>query len=320
VSQHQRSAPPIPSVQGTSPSRTITTRVGLPIKDLVKTSGPCGLEIYGDINLLDFAFAEGLLTPGPESEPTALPSPSELTAILNLATSVSPDHQHLENSHSSLAETTHSLTPVSLPLHETNELQSSGALSIGMNPGEVARDTCVKDFGNDSVRPSGDHSPPPLVSEGTWIGALHIAVQRSHSRIVRILLQHGVDCNQKDGEGLTPLIHSIVSNHEDLLSLLIQHGARISETDNHSCNAVHWAVSQRREALLKVLLEHCSGDQTVMERHDLSGRTPLHVAVDIGFEAGVRILMEYGADSTAKLENTVSLGNSRIHEKYSTAR
>jgi hypothetical protein len=295
VSQHQRSAPPIPSVQGTSPSRTITTRVGLPIKDFIGTSGPCGLEIYGDINLLDFATVEGLLTPGPESEPTALPSPLELTAILNLSTSGFPDYQSSKNSHSGPEDKTHLLKSLLPPPNVSNELQYSGAVSSRMNPGEGAKDPSFRSFGNDSDRPSDKSSPPPLVLERTWIGALHIAVQRGHLRIVRVLLQHGVNCNQKDGEGLTPLIHSIVSNHEDLLSLLIQHGARISETDNHSRNAVHWAVSQRREALLKVLLEHCSGDQTVMERHDLSGKTPLHVAVDIGFEAGVRILMEYSA-------------------------
>jgi ankyrin repeat protein len=132
--------------------------------------------------------------------------------------------------------------------------------------------------------------------EEKWVSALQIAVQKGHLRIVRVLLQHGVDCNQKDGEGLTPLIHSTISDHGDVLSWLIQSGARISATGHQQRNAIHWAVSQRREALLEVLLEHCSGDQTVIEGHDSSGRTPLHTAVNMGFEAGVRILMEAGAN------------------------
>jgi hypothetical protein len=220
---------------------------------------------------------------------------------VNLVTSGSSEYQSADCLHARLADTTHSLTPVSPPSRETNELQTSRAVSSSINPGKLTKDTCVNEFGNDNDCPSDDFSPPPLVSEGTWIGALHIAIQKGHLRIVRVLLQHGVDCNQKDGEGLTPLIHSIIGNHDDLLPLLIQHGARISETDNQHCNTIHWAVSQRREALLKVLLEHCSGDQTVMERHDLSGKTPLHTAVDIGFEAGVRILMEHGANSNCWL-------------------
>jgi hypothetical protein len=283
-----------------------------------KTWGPCGLEIYGDINLIDFANLEDLLTPGPETEPTTLPSPSQLTAILDVVTSGSSDHQFSKHSPSGLADVTHSIGPVSLLLNETNflnnetnELECSGAVSIGMNSCKLSKDTCV---GSDSEFPSDNPSPPPLVSrapsresvtiekqptsspEGKWVSALQIAVQRGHLRIVRILLQHGVDCNQKDEEGLTPLIHSIISDHEDVLSSLIQSGVRISEKDHQQRNAIHWAVSQRRKALLDILLKHCSCEQTLIESHDLNGKTPLHTAVDIGFEAGVRILMNSGAN------------------------
>jgi ankyrin repeat protein len=112
--------------------------------------------------------------------------------------------------------------------------------------------------------------------QGKWVSALQFAVKRGHLRIVRVLLQHGVDCNQKDGEGLTPLIHSIISNHEDVMSSLVQSGARIYETDDHQRNPNHWAVSQRREALLEVLLKRRSGDQTLIESHDLSENATPH--------------------------------------------
>lgn len=269
------------------------------------------MDVYGDINLLDFANLEGLLTPGPESEPMALPSPSQLTDILNMATSKSPEYQLSDHLHSNLADITQTLTPISLL---SNEIQCSRSVSGGMNPSGIITDTTIRSYGCEDDFPSNHASPPPLASnassreslavekpqtkcpEGNWVSALHIAVQKGHVRIVRVLLQHGVDCNQKDGEGLTPLIHSIISDHEDVLSALIENGARISETDNQRRNAVHWAVTQRRETLLKVLLEHSSGDQLVMEGHDLDGKTPLHTAVDTGFEAGVRVLLEAGAN------------------------
>lgn len=285
VSQPQRSAAQNPSVVCASPSKTVTSSVppSRSSHHLVSTSGPCGLEIYGDIKLLDFANLEGLLTPEPESESTALPSPSQLSDILNTATSRSGGHQDCDQSRASLAEDTHILTPFSLP---PGEIRNSRAISNGVYPGEVAQET---------VKKSSTESP-----EGNWINALHIAVQRGHIRIVRVLLQHGVDCNQKDGEGLTPLIHSIISDHEDVMISLIQNGARACETDNHGRNAIHWAILQRREALLKVLLKHCSGDQQLIDGHDLDGKTPLHTAVDIGFEAGVDILLENGADLNSR--------------------
>ncbi|CAD0109483.1 unnamed protein product [Aureobasidium uvarum] len=312
ASQSQRPEAVRPSFQ-TTPPKTISTRTSssLPSSHMPNNTGPCGLDIYGDINLLDFANLEGLLTPGPESEPTALPSPSQLSDILNMATFNSPEYQPSDHSRSNLSGITQTSTPISLLSYE---IRSSKALSSGLNPSTIVRNTSFSTFGNNNDHQFHQSSPPPLVSsassresfaiekpptrcpEGNWVSALHIAVQKGHVRIVRVLLQHGVDCNQQDGEGLTPLIHSIISDHEDVLDLLIQNGARICETDNRQRNAVHWAVLQRREMLLKILLEHCSGDQMVIDGHDLHGKTPLHTAVDIGFEAGVRSLLESGAN------------------------
>lgn len=291
ASQSSRSAAPEPSVTSISHSEVFTERTpsGPPSAHYTNVSGPCGLEIYGDINLLDFANLEGLLTPAPDSEPTALPSSSQLSDLLSIATSCSATKQ------------------------------MSGHLRTSSNSAEHAKGTPVRHSSGHSDSHYDKPSPPTLVSsrvheslateepsvkhpEGNWVSALHIAAQKGHIRIVRVLLQHGVNCNQKDGEGLTPLIHSIISNHEDVLCSLIDHGAHIGQIDNQQRNAVHWAILQQREALLKVLLKNCSSDQQVMEGRDLDGKTPLHTAVDIGFESGVRILLEHGADLNFRAE------------------
>lgn len=129
-----------------------------------------------------------------------------------------------------------------------------------------------------------------------WQSPLHLAAQRDDERIVRVLLQHQSDCNERDSDGLTPLFHAIICGHEHVAALLLHHGARIDEKDEQGRTALALAVVYRREALLKLLLRLCTGNQALIDGYDAAGRAPLHTAIDIGFEAGVRLLLEHGAN------------------------
>ncbi|CAJ2506204.1 Uu.00g003340.m01.CDS01 [Anthostomella pinea] len=135
-------------------------------------------------------------------------------------------------------------------------------------------------------------------SEGQagWVSALHIAAQKGHDRVARALLQHNAEGNVKDSDGKTPLIHATIGGHKEVVSLLLTHGARIGNVDNEHRSALHWAVVHRRETLLKLLLDHAAGDLATIDGYDDSGRTPLHMAVDMDFEAGLQLLLEFGAN------------------------
>ncbi|KAK7935169.1 hypothetical protein PG985_000664 [Apiospora marii] len=81
-------------------------------------------------------------------------------------------------------------------------------------------------------------------------------------------------------------------------------------------NPLHWAVLQRREACFRTLVEHVDaatpagegkgteeeslGTRSVDEVVDAAGRTPLHLAAETGFEAAVDLLLQYGADPSAR--------------------
>ncbi|RYO90127.1 hypothetical protein DL766_002475 [Monosporascus sp. MC13-8B] len=130
-----------------------------------------------------------------------------------------------------------------------------------------------------------------------WQSPLHLAAQKSHDRIVRVLLQHESDCNERDSGGLTLLFHAIIGGHEDVIASLVKHeGTQIDRADNQGHTALHLAVLHRRESLLKVLLERYGGNQALIDGYDSARRTPLHTAVDTGFEAGVRVLLEHGVN------------------------
>ena len=151
--------------------------------------------------------------------------------------------------------------------------------------------------------PQSDNSPISLRGEASgWLSPLHVAAGKGHDRIVRILLQHNVDCEEKDSEGLTPLIHAVLGGHEAVVHSLLSHGARICPGDGRQCSSpLHLAALHRRGNLLKILLDHCLRERIPIDCSDKIGRTPLHIAVDTGFELGVLILLQSGANPNYRI-------------------
>ncbi|KAJ5131903.1 ankyrin [Penicillium atrosanguineum] len=161
-----------------------------------------------------------------------------------------------------------------------------------------------------------------LSPDQKYIGVLHIAAQKGHDRIVRILLRHNqprLDCNAPDSEGRTPLMHAVVAGHEAVVRALLAAGARCDPVDHLQRSVLHLAVLYRREPVLRMLLwEVCGEIELVVEdkegdgrrvgtrgmellgAYDVEGNTPLHLAVVEGFEAGVVMLLRSGSDLEAQ--------------------
>lgn len=148
--------------------------------------------------------------------------------------------------------------------------------------------------------PEGDATQSPSNKAQGWMSSLHIAAQNGNDRIVRMLLRHQSDINERDSDGLTPLYYATVGGHEQVVTSLLERGAEVSSTDKEGRTMLHLAVIHRRDSVLKALLRHCADSQSPIDEYDDTGRTPLHVAVDIDFEAGVSLLLEHGANLNSK--------------------
>ncbi|CAI7591462.1 unnamed protein product [Penicillium glandicola] len=128
-----------------------------------------------------------------------------------------------------------------------------------------------------------------------WISTLHIAAQKGHERIVRVLLLRGnMDANKQDSDGRTPLIHAVIENHASVVRLILSHGARIGVCDCDGRSALHWAVLHQRLEILQQLLYHRAKYEPSLDldAYDNAGWTPLHMSVDRAFEAGVLLLLQ----------------------------
>ncbi|KAI0114054.1 ankyrin repeat-containing domain protein [Nemania sp. FL0031] len=179
--------------------------------------------------------------------------------------------------------------------------------SIDCPPGTEEPSLSPQNTGPDSPDAMllGPMSKSTMRSTSGWLSPLHMAARKGSSRIIRILLQHNSDCDELDSEGLTPLIHAVIGGHEEATRSLLEGGARIENAqrdgERPSPSAIHWAVLKRREGVLRVLLDH-SSDPKLIDAYDDRGRAPLHIAIDNEFDAGVSLLVQFGADLSRKAQ------------------
>ncbi|KAJ9491085.1 hypothetical protein VN97_g2145 [Penicillium thymicola] len=73
------------------------------------------------------------------------------------------------------------------------------------------------------------------------LSTLHLAAQKGHHRIMRVLFQQDIDCDEIDNKGLTPLIHATISGHKGIVPLLLMHGACIDKVDRQGRSVLHFA-------------------------------------------------------------------------------
>ncbi|KAI0846104.1 ankyrin repeat-containing domain protein [Daldinia vernicosa] len=187
-------------------------------------------------------------------------------------------------------------TRISHPLHNNeNELQEPRPSNDIRRPLRYRPSARLKES-LESVRGDDDDG---------WLGALHIAAQSGHERMVDILIEQGEDFNEKDSDGRTPLMHAVISGHEGVAQLLLARGARIAPVDRDARSVLHWAALYRRESMLRMFLEprgDCAVDHPDVDAYDDSGWTPLHMAIYRDFEAGVRMLLQAGARLDSKAQ------------------
>lgn len=115
---------------------------------------------------------------------------------------------------------------------------------------------------------------------------------------VRELILQGVDVDETDEYGFTPLIETAIADKIEIASFLLNHEAMVDETDTTGRTALHWAVDNHNLPLCKLLLEHKANPNAYTR-----GGQPILVYPLLRNQSELKkLLYQYGGDADFALD------------------
>ncbi|KAL4659255.1 ankyrin repeat and SOCS box protein 16 isoform X2 [Arapaima gigas] len=136
-----------------------------------------------------------------------------------------------------------------------------------------------------------------LTSKTKQTSPLRLAAARGHTACVEELLFRGAEVDASPG-GRTALHDACVGGHAACTQLLLAHGADPDRLAADGSAALHFCNSPPTFACAQLLLQ--VGGASVNIRSREGELTPLHVAARRGLEEHVELLLQHGADVSAR--------------------
>ena len=109
---------------------------------------------------------------------------------------------------------------------------------------------------------------------------LHLAMDRGHDGVSKLLLAHCVDVDIRNIESRTPLHLASMWGYRHIMRLLLDRGADVDVQDNNHKTPLHFALSRSNVEAAKLLVE-CGAN--VQVRY-INGETPLYLATTRGYQ------------------------------------
>jgi ankyrin repeat protein len=125
------------------------------------------------------------------------------------------------------------------------------------------------------------------------IRALAGAAKGGHVDLCRRLIAAGALVNAAQGpHQLTPLMYAVTSGSRETVALLLESGADITARNAYGGSALHMAIANGATVETVDLLLR-SGARSLVETANLSGYTPMRIAVERGRDDVVKLLREF---------------------------
>lgn len=116
---------------------------------------------------------------------------------------------------------------------------------------------------------------------------------------VALLMRGGIDIDQADENGWTPLMYSAQAGCYHVAEILVQKGASVSVAADADATALHLAACHGHPKLAEMLVR--AGAH--IEAAESQGATPLHMSANEGKCEVMRVLLDAGANPDSRLHN-----------------
>ncbi|WP_299881156.1 ankyrin repeat domain-containing protein [uncultured Cocleimonas sp.] len=110
---------------------------------------------------------------------------------------------------------------------------------------------------------------------------------------VKKVLETGVDINQKNELGFTPLLIAVTENNVDIVKYLVSKGADLTLKNNKGFDALIIAANENHVEIAEYLLEKGADITTTDPRNK---RQAIHIAARLGYIGILEVLLNKGVD------------------------
>ncbi|EAY22741.1 ankyrin repeat protein, putative [Trichomonas vaginalis G3] len=145
------------------------------------------------------------------------------------------------------------------------------------------------------------------INDKTSLGsqAIHFAAAFNDVNIAQILVSHGADINSKNFQGLIPLHIAVSNGRKEMVEYLLLKGSNVNSKDIHDATPLHYAAFSNNIEIMQLLISYGAK----INSKDEEKRTPLHYAGKSNSADAARLLISYGANINSKDD----LGDTPLH-------
>lgn len=135
---------------------------------------------------------------------------------------------------------------------------------------------------------------------------MHTAAIGGDSTTIELLSNSGGNTGQRNKDDRTPLHNCGIAGNANVATALIQLGAQVDALDKNGWTPLMQATMKNHVAVAKVLLDH-GANPSIIVTNENTPLFPLYLAVMYGFDDLISLLIDKGANITAKVEGSPPL-------------